>query len=1087
MSGPVSASESMQARLEIEQRLLARGGGRNAIPRRPAGERMFLLERMLPDVAAYNVPRVFRVRGHLDEDVLQQAFDVVSSRHEVLRTGIVLEGGVPTQRVHDEARIRLEVHDLRARPAAELDDVIEDVAWRRFDLERGALVRAALLRLEEVDVLVVVSHHLASDHASGAILLRELVEVYDAVREQRTPSLPELPIQYADYATWQRERFDGALLDDLVGHWRTVLDGAAERFDLPADRPRPPAKTYAGDELRFALPIELADAIRAYARSTGTSVFTVLLTAFYALLHRYTESEDIVVGVPISGRHHEETQELIGYFSNTLALRAHIDRDLTFAELLNRVRAVANDAYAHQELPFERLVEALNPRRDPSHTPVFQVLLSHDLVSELPMLGGLQLEPQPLRRWPYSRFDLAVGTLERPDGGLEGVVEYSTDLFDAGTIERFAGHLTTLLAGVVREPGLPIAALTLLPEGERAWLIEERNRTESPVDPRCLHELVAEHARRTPDRVAVEGSARSLTYGDLDARANQLARHLLARGIGGDDLVGVCLDRSPETMVAMLATLKTGAAYVPIDPTYPHERQAFMLADANARVLLTEQSLLDALPPAGDAEIVCIDRDWPEIASLPDAPPEARADPESVAYVIYTSGSTGRPKGVEIRHRSVVNLLGAMQVAPGVTSDDVVVNVTTSAFDLSVPDLYLPLVSGAKLVILPRNQAQDPPRLATALDEVGATFMQATPTTWRLLVDAGWQGRRGLKIVCGGEALPHSLAAVLHDRGESLWHMYGPTETTVWSSAMRLTRSEGPPPIGGPIANTRFYLVDDRLQPVPVGVPGELLIGGVGVARGYRGRPDLTAEKFVADPFVTDAHERVYRTGDRMRLRSDGTLEFIGRIDHQVKLHGYRIELGEIEVALDAHADVRQSVAVVAETDDGDKRLVAYVVPSGDALPTQDVLRHHLAEYVPAYMLPSAIVVLDELPRTANGKLDVKALPRPEATRDRLQVEYVAPATPVEELLAEIWADLLGVDRVGANDDFFDLGGHSLLAVRMLARIHDTLGVELFLTSVFEHPELRALAESVGEQLLADTADDDLAAVLRELEAEEAT
>ena len=1078
------------SRAEVERRLLERGGGAVRIPRLPPGEpaplsfaqeRMWLLDQMLPDVTAYNVPRLLRYEGRLDEEVLRKALDTVCSRHSALRTGIALVDGQPVQQVHDDRRIELTVDDLRGREGGRAAEMIAEVAWRRFDLERDAMVRALLLHLDEHDLLLLVSHHLVSDHGSAHVLLTELAEVYDAARSGRAAPLPELPIQYSDFAAWQRERLSGPTLDGLVAHWRERLAGAPERFDLPFDKPRPPAKTYVGSELRGSLPAGLADALRTLARQHGVSFFTVLLAGFYSLLHRYTGEGDIVVGTPISGRHHEETQRLIGYFSNTLALRVAVDDEVSFAALLARVRETALDAFAHQELPFERLVEALNPQRDPSHTPVFQVLFTHDVASSPVELDGRPLDQLPLPGWPWSRFDLALGAHEREDGALDLVVEYSTDLFEAETIRRLLGHFETLLTAAVSDPEGPLGKLPLLTEPERRMVVEEWNRTERPIPDGCLHELVRGQAARGPERVAVAGSGATLTYRELDERSDDLARHLCRLGIGEGALVGVCVERVPATMVALLGVLKTGAAYVPIEPTYPMERKAFMLADAEAPVVITQENLLDQLPEHG-GRTVCLDRDRVEIASAPAAPLPT-VDPEALAYVIYTSGSTGQPKGVEIRHRSVVNLLAAMREQPGLSDDDVVVNVTTPAFDLSVPDLYLPLVWGAKLVIAPREDTQDPARLATLLEEVGATFVQATPTTWRMLVDAGWEGDGKLKIVCGGEALPRSLANELVGRGAELWHMYGPTETTVWSSSRELGRGHGSPPIGGPIANTRFYVVDRHLQPLPVGVPGELLIGGAGVARGYRGRAELSSERFFDDPLAPGSG-RVYRTGDRMRLRPDGTLEFLGRLDHQVKLRGYRIELGEIEAALDAHPDVLQSVALIHEDDDGDKQLVAYVVAEEGREPTVTDLRGHVAAAVPGYAVPSAIVPLDTLPTTANGKLDVKALPRPGTSRAGLETRYVEPRTPTEEAIAAIWTELLPVDRVGAEDDFFALGGHSLLAVKMLARVHDKLGVEIFLTSVFEHPTVAALAEEVAERMIADAGAEDLTALLAELEAE---
>jgi amino acid adenylation domain-containing protein len=799
------------------------------------------------------------------------------------------------------------------------------------------------------------------------------------------------------------------------------------------------------------------------------------------VLYRYTGTEDIVVGTPVSGRHHEETQPLIGLFSNTLALRASLDDEVTFSELLDRTRTTVLDAIAHQELPFERLVEALNPPRDPSHTPIFQVLFTHDHVSPALELGGMVVETLRLPTWPFSRFDLAVGATDREDGGLDVSMEYAADLFDGATIERMFGHFATLLRDAVADPDRAIGAARLLTEPERRDLLENGNRTERPYSRACVHELVAAQAARTPERVAVVGAGRRLSYGELEDASNRLAHHLQRLGVGEGMLVGICVDRGPEMVVALLGVLKAGAAYVPIDPTYPRERQAFMLTDAAVSVLVTQESLLGSGLEA--PRIVCIDRDWEEIAAEPGVPSAVAPDPDALAYVIYTSGSTGNPKGVEIRHGSLVNLLEAMRERPGMDENDTVLSVTTLSFDIAGLELYLPLMCGAKLVIATRDEAQDPARLAAAIEDADATFVQATPTTWRMLVDAGWEGRSGLKIVCGGEALSRGLANELIDRGASLWNMYGPTETTIWSAALELTRGHGAPPVGGPIANTRFYVVDRHLEPTPIGVPGELLIGGDGVARGYHNRPELTAERFIDDPF-DPAGGRVYRTGDRMRFRADGMLEFLGRLDHQVKLHGYRIELGEIEASLDGHPDIRRSVVLIDEDETGVKRLVAYVVAESDRVPAVDDLRRHVSESVPAYAVPSTIVRLDELPLTDNGKLDRKALPRPGTVREDMHARFVAPSTPTEEALAAIWADLLAIDKVGAEDDFFELGGHSLLAVKMLARVHEQLGVEIFLTTVFERPTLAALAAAVGEQLLQEANDGNLEELLAELEAE---
>jgi amino acid adenylation domain-containing protein len=650
-------------------------------------------------------------------------------------------------------------------------------------------------------------------------------------------------------------------------------------------------------------------------------------------------------------------------------------------------------------------------------------------------------------------------------------------------MERFLGHLHVLLGSAIERPAEQVRALPILSGREQEELLDW-NSTDAPCPDATLHELVAAWAVERPDAVAVEGEDECLTYDQLDRRSSQLAHRLVTLGVEPGALVGICVERSAGMMVALLGVLKTGAAYVPLDPTYPAERQAFMLADAQVPVLLTEQRLLEALPEHS-AEVVCVDGIRDELERLPPTSPGVHVGPDDVAYVIYTSGSTGRPKGVEIRHRSVVNLLEHMKVQPGLSTDDVVVNLTTFAFDLSVPDLYLPLTCGAKLVVLPRESTFDGVELATRLEQAQATFVQATPTTWQLLVDAGWAGSRRLKVVCGGEPLSRNLAEELLRRGESLWHMYGPTETTVWSSIRRLETGEGPPPIGGPIANTRFYVLDDALQLNPRGVSGQLYIGGAGVARGYRGRPDLTGEKFVEDPFVGRSGERMYATGDFVRRRNDETLEFLGRIDHQVKLRGFRVELPEIEAVLTEHPGVHTAVAVVREDTPGDPRLVAYVTLDDPGVQPHE-LRRHLVDRLPPYMVPSAFVTLDELPETSNRKVDRTALPAPGTARPVSGRSYVAPRTPLEKLVAAAWGEVLGLSTIGVDDDFFELGGNSLLATQVFSRLQRELAISLPLRRIFELPRLADLAESIVETMaaLALEEGDDVSALLGELEQE---
>jgi amino acid adenylation domain-containing protein len=1053
-------------------------------------ERLYLLDRIIPGLAAYNVPTLVRVGATLDEALLQQALETIVARHEILRTTIRLIEGVPMQEVSAPRQVDMTIADLRSNPGpgreAEARRFLGELARQPFDLSHDLLLRVGLVHLSaEQDLLLIVLHHAASDHASSTLLFAELDAVYGALRSGSAPAMPELPIQYADYAEWQREQLSGSLLDDSLEYWTKQLAGAPDRLELPTDHPRPSAQSYRGALREFTIEAALAGRLRESARSHGVSMFMVLLAGFEALLHRYTGAEDLVVGVPASGRHHEEIARLLGFFSNTLALRTDLSGDPSFSEVLARVKVATLEAQVYQELPFEKLVEVLNPERAQSHSPIFQVLLGYDVApSEPPKLAGQRLEFMPVPDWEFARFDLSIVLREVPDGSLHAQLEYSTDLFEPLTVERLIGHFVTLLAAVTSGPGQRLSELPILTADERAVMLDDWNATSELYDCRCLHELFSDVAERLPDAIAVVSGTQKISFGELERRSNQLARELVAAGAGRGALVGICHDRSVDLVIALLAVLKSGAAYVPIDPTYPPQRQAFMVADAEARILITQERYVGVVDARGGV-VLCLDRDRHRIDAQRDEPLEIKSDPEQLAYVIYTSGSTGQPKGVEVTHRSVANLISYMRQAPGLSEQDVLANLTTPAFDLSVPDWYLPLTTGARLVIIPREVTLDGVELADWLARSGATFVQATPTTWQLLVDAGWPGSSGLKIVCGGEALPPALADELLSRGASLWHMYGPTETTVWSSVLELESSETPVPIGGPIANTRFYVLDSGRQPVPVGVPGELYIGGDGLALGYHERRQLTEEKFLCDPFASRPEERLYRTGDLVRWRHDGKLEFHGRIDQQVKLRGYRIELGEIEAALAGRPDVSAAVAAVSELGPGDHRLIAYVVPGAGRTPDVDELRRVLKTTLPPFMVPSTFVVLETLPVTANGKLDRGALPAPDGARPQLRPSFASAETPMQQKLASLWRDVLGVERVGIDDDFFDLGGHSLLAVKMLGRAQEAFGLEIYLGTLFDQPTIRELAETLTVDLLDGTAEGELESLLTEVEAAE--
>jgi amino acid adenylation domain-containing protein len=1053
-------------------------------------QRLFLLDRLMPGLPAYNVPTLVRVGATLDEGLLRQALNTIAARHEILRTTIRLIDGEPVQELSPDGDVELSVSDLRSCAPealqAEAEALLGRFARRPFDISSDLLLRVALVHLApDEDLLLVVFHHIGSDHVSGAILFRELDELYGALQAGREPALAPLPIQYADFAAWQREHLSGTQYDELVDYWTSQLTGAPERLDLPSDRPRPSMQSYRGKLREFTIDGELANPLRELARRHSASMFVLLMAAFKTLLHRYAGVEDVVVGAPASGRHYEEVAGLLGCFSNTLALRTDLSGDPTFAELLGRVKMTTMEAQIYQELPFEKVVEALNPERAQSHSPVFQVLLGYDVASDqAPALAGQPLQRLPIPGWEWSRFDLSIILRDIEGGALRADLEYTTDLFDASTIERFIGHYRTLLEGILRDPQQRISKLPLLTAPEREQMLVQWNDTAHDYDHRPVHEQITEQTGRTPDRLAIFSGPERLTYRELETRTNQLAHELIDAGAEPESLVCICMDRCPDMLVAMLAVLKTGAAYVPIDPTFPPERQEFMLADAQAPILLTQERFLGVIDPR-EAKVIAIDRDRARIDQRSGEPTGVAVDPEQPAYIIYTSGSTGRPKGVVTIHRSVANLLAYMRERPGTSEDDVVASVATHAVDLPVPDYYLTLMVGARLLIIPREVTMDGVDLADWLARSGATAMAATATTWQLLVDAEWKGSAGLKISAGGEALPRALAEELRSRGASLWNVYGPTETTVWSSVLELEPGEGSVPIGGPLWNTTFYVLDSGRQPVPIGIPGELCIGGDGLAPGYLNRPELTAEKFIPSPFATTAGERLYRTGDLVRWRENATLEYIGRVDLQVKLRGFRIELEEIEAVLADHPDVGGAAAVVREDSPGDQRIVAYVVPADGRTVEVDGLRRLCKARLAPYMVPSTFVELEKFPTTPNRKLDRRALPAPDGTRPDLADSYVAPETPVEEGLASIWAEVLGVDRVGIDDDFFDLGGHSLLAVKMLARVQASMGIDLYLGIVFENSTVRELAVAVTSGLLGEAGEDELADLLAEAEASE--
>ncbi|MEU7876479.1 amino acid adenylation domain-containing protein, partial [Dactylosporangium sp. NPDC049140] len=983
-------------------------GRDRALPLSFAQQRLWFLAQLDPGSAEYNLPMPIGFDGELSRPALTAALGALITRHETLRTRFAADAdGEPYQVIEPPAPFELPFVDL----STEDDGEAAARAWLArdavapFDLADGVPLRATLLRVAaDRHVLALVLHHVISDDWSAGILHDELWALYAGEAE-----LPPLPVQYADFAVWQRAWLTGDVLRGQLGYWRERLDGLPV-LELPTDRPRPSRRSNAGAAIDFAVPAGVTEALRAVSRTAGASMFMTALSAFSLLLGRYTGQDDIAIGTPIANRNRSEIEGLIGLFVNTLVLRTDLSGDPTFDELLARVRAGTLAAHAHQDLPFEHLVDALGVPRDRSRTPLFQVLFNYATEDGGRVLAAGQSEPEPV---PV-QFDLSV-TLTEAGDGLAGAVHYSTALFDDARIVRLIGHFQQVLAAVAGDAGRRLSQVPLLGVAEAADLATWSSGGPAVPWTGAVHELVAARAAATPDAVAVQ----SLSYRELWRRAAGLSARLTAEGVGPESIVGLRLDRGPDFAVAALAVWQAGGTYLPLDPDLPAERLSYILADSGAEVVLDS--------PLGEIQPV-------------DAPP-VPVSPLQAAYVIYTSGSTGRPKGVTVSHGNLASFLGAMADRPGLSADDVLLAVTTFGFDIAGLEMWLPLIRGARVVVADRDEVRAPRRLAELIDEHGVSVLQATPATWQMLVEDGWAGSAGLRVLCGGEALPGSLAAALVQRAGSVWNMYGPTETTVWSAVDEVTAG-APVTLGSPIAGTRWFVLDASLREVPAGVVGELYIGGAGVARGYLGRPELTAERFVADRDGA----RLYRTGDLARWRSDGRPEFLGRADFQVKVRGFRIELGEVEAAIRDQAGVSAAVVVA----DG-ARLVAYVVGQCSV----DGLRERL----PDYMVPAVFVEMTALPLNANGKVDRRALPAPDAPA--VTAEYVAPRTPVEEAIAEVWGTVLGVERVGLFDDFFALGGHSLLATRVVSRIRSVFGVEVPVAALFDAPTVAGLAAAV--------------------------
>jgi amino acid adenylation domain-containing protein len=1108
--GKFQLSEKKKAILDA---LLSKEGMapvQNRIPRREGSgpaplsfsqQRLWFFDQFEPGNFVYNLLTAVSLRGKLDVPALQKAFNELVRRHESLRTTFEIQEGQPVQIIGTQQSIPMRHLDLTELPEAEqqsaLRRLLDEQSLQPFDLKKGPLLRITLVRQsQEEHVVLMAMHHIVTDGWSMNILVQETIALYEAYSSGRAPDLPPLPLQYADFAVWQRNWLQGEILAQQLEFWKRELGDHPAVLELPADRPRPAVQTYHGADFTFAFSPALSQALKALCRDEEATLSMALLAGFKVLLHRYTGQQEIIVGSPIANRQRKEIEGLIGFFVNTLAIRTMISGEMSFRELLKKVKEAALGAYAHQDLPFEYLVEQFQPERSLSHSPLVQVIFNFRAAAQkkatIPGLSAIILNTEN----QSAKFDL---TLFASDQGHEisGTIEYNVDLFNRDTIERMANHLLTLFSAIVADPERHISELSLLTRHERYQMLTEWNATDAPYPRLCAQQLFEAQAQRTPNATALVLENQELTYGQLNARANQLARYLASLGCGAGKFAGIFMERSLETIIAVLGILKSGAACLPLDPAYPKERLAFMLEDSGCDIAVSQRHLTAGFPGSG-TQLVCMDSDWERISQEQADDLQIVPAPESWMYAIYTSGSTGRPKSIAVPHRVLVNMLAWQEKATRQAKRTL--QFASLNFDVSYQEIFSTLGSGGTLVLVPESIRADIPALGRYVEQHKVERFHLPPVVLQKLAEEFGDKAETLasvrEFMAGGEQLQIS-ASMRRLFGQLkdcvVYNHYGPSETHIVTSfALPREVEHWPalPPLGRPVNNTSVFLLDPYMQPVPIGLPAELYFGGACVAHGYLKRPDLTAERFIPDPFSNKPGARMYKTGDLARYLADGNIEFLGRNDFQVKIRGMRIELGEIEVELKRHPAVRDAVVVLAK-EDQESRLIGYVVFQPGRAVTSKEMREFLHERLPEHMLPSVLVSLEDFPLTPSGKVDRRALPAP--GKPQPGEHYVAPKTDLEQVLAAVFSEVLRVDRIGVFDNFFELGGHSLLATQISSRVRECLQVELPVRKIFEEPTISGLARAMIEsgtggrwvernaslflQLALASEDDDLPAV----------
>lgn len=1089
----------------------------NTFPLSFTQEGLWFLYQLQPNSPFYNIPLNLHFSGQLNIAALESSLQLLIDRHEILRTNFITVDGEPVQVINATRDFSLPVVDLRSLSASERDLEYQKLASIAasyvFNLTEEPLLGAKLVQLTPTEnVLLLTIHHIIFDGWSVNVFLQELPKIYSALVEHGQPNLPQINLQYVDFAVWQQQWLQGEVLESQLAYWQQKLAGIPELLELPTDRPRPAVQSFRGETQFFTIELDISEALVRLSQQQEVTLFMLLLTAFKVLLYRYTNQPDIVVGSTVANRQNPQIQEMIGFFANTLVLRTDLSDNPTFLELLQQVKKVVLEAYDHQELPFDKLVEALHPERNLSYSPLFQIdfSLEHEATSAI-NLKDLTINISNPETNHTAKFDLSL-SLQKTDRGLTGGFEYSTDLFDAATIARMIGHWQTLLVGIVANPEQKLSDLPILTAIEKQKLLVEWNQTQQDYPQNvCIHQLFESQVEQTPDAIAVIFKDKQLTYRELNSKANQLAHHLQALGVKPETLVGICVERSLEMIIGVLGILKAGGAYVPIDPAYPSECIAYMLDDSHLPILLTQQKLVASLQNH-QAQVICLDSDWEEISKGSELAPQSDVTPENLAYVIYTSGSTGKPKGVTIQHQSLVNYIHAVSIEYEIDKCDRILQFASISFDVSAEEIYTSLTSGATLMLRTDSMLDSTEQFLQKCIDWELTVLVLPTAYWHELTAFLSQEKFVLPpslrlVVIGGEqALTERWNTWLEYVGIQvrLLNNYGPTEATIGATIYDLSKTDPTLthlPIGRPICNVQTYILDRYLQPVPVGVLGELHIGGVGLARGYLNRPDLTNEKFIPNPFSNDPNYRLYKTGDLVRYLPDGNIEYLGRIDNQVKIRGFRIELGEIEATLSQHPDVQEVAVICREDIPSNKRLVAYVVsnlihehipyhsecqleldgntitfhtedistggvglvgvPATDQRTLSGSLRDYLKQKLPDYMIPSAFVLMKALPLTPNGKIDRRTLRAPDSFHTEQEDKFVAPRTPAEAKLAAIWAEILGLKRIGINDNFFELGGHSLQAASLVSKLSGEMNLKVSVKLLFEHPTIAELAVAI--------------------------